>query len=77
MYNLGRLKGYSLVYAEQTGTNLFFIRDDIIEDLNLQFKDMNCVEKLYRIPTYSDGPNGGHRQDPKNQDFYPSTDFLP
>jgi hypothetical protein len=29
---LGSRKGYTLVYAELTGTNLFFVRSDVIED---------------------------------------------
>ena len=76
LYNLGRSKGYSLVYAEKTGANLFFIRDDILKRQNLSFKNMNQVDKLYQFPTYGNGPNKGHRQDPKNQEFYRSTDFI-
>jgi|GEM_PF-1644716 len=76
LYNLGRSKGYSLVYAEKAGVNLFFIRDDILEEKKLRFKDMNDVEKLYRFPTYGKGPNGGHRKDPNNRAYLTSSDFL-
>ncbi|HEX2579774.1 MAG TPA: hypothetical protein VHK67_05175 [Rhabdochlamydiaceae bacterium] len=76
LYNLGRSKGYSLVYAEKAGTNLFFIRDDILEEKKLRFKDMNDVEKLYRFPTYGKGPNGGHRKDPNNRAYLTSSDLL-
>ena len=48
LYKLGRAKGYSLIYAEQTGRALFFIRDDILEDKNLLFKNVNDVQALYR-----------------------------
>jgi hypothetical protein len=76
LYNLGRSKGYSLVYVEQSGVNLFFIRDDILEKKNLKFKDMNDVEKLYRFPTYGKGPNGGHAEDPRKREFVASSDLL-
>jgi hypothetical protein len=76
LYNLGRSKGYSLVYAEQAGVNLFFVRDDILEEKDLHFKDMNNVEKIYRTPKYGKGPNGGHRQDPKIREYLSSTDLL-
>lgn len=52
LYHLGRSKGYSLIYAEKTGTNLFFIRDDILRAKNLTFKNMNDVEKIYRYPAH-------------------------
>lgn len=72
LYKLGRQKGYSLVYAESNGTNLFFIRDDILEEKNLYFKNMNDPEKIFRYPAYGKGPHGGHRQDPKNREFLSS-----
>lgn len=70
LYNLGRSKGYSLVYAEKAGVNLFFIRNDILKEKNLQFKDVNNVEKLYQKPTAI------HREDPKNRVFLSSADLL-
>jgi hypothetical protein len=61
-YHLGKAKGYSLIYADQTGSNLFFIRDDILRGLELTFTDMNQVEKLYRPPAYRLHPvEGEHR----------------
>ncbi len=76
LYNLGRSKGYSLVYVERVGVNLFFIRDDIIEAKNLKFKNMNDVEKLYQLPRYGKGPNGGHPEDPRKREFASSSDLL-
>ncbi len=76
MYNLGRSKGYSLIYAENVGVNLFFVRDDILERADFSFKNTNLVEKLYRYPAYGKGPNGGHRQDTKNRAYTPSLELL-
>jgi hypothetical protein len=47
MYNLGRALGYSLVYQESEGVNLFFIRDDILESSGVKFKNVNDVSKIY------------------------------
>jgi hypothetical protein len=71
LYHLGRSKGYSLVYAEANGVNLFFIRDDLLTD-QVQFKDVNQVEKIYRYPTYGKGPNGGHPDDYRHRPYLSS-----
>ena len=76
LYNLGRAKGYSLIYHESTGANLFFIRDSVLEKTDIQFKYMNDVEKLYKAPKYGMGPNGGHSADIKNRPYKASKDFL-
>lgn len=76
LYNLGRSKGYSLIYADQAGVNLFFVRDDLLENSTVSFKNCNDVDKLYHPPTYGKGPNGGHRQDPKNRAYLRSTDLI-
>lgn len=76
MYNLGRAKGYSLIYAENVGVNLFFVRDDILDQVDFSFKNTNQVEKLYRYPAYGKGPNGGHRQDAKNREYTSSLELL-
>jgi hypothetical protein len=65
-YNLGIHKGYSLVYADAKGVNLFFIRNDIIEkckDKKIEFFSVNDVNSIYRRPKYNNGPFGGHPQD--------------
>ena len=73
MYNLGRSKGYSLVYAEQRGVNLFFIRDDILENIDIEFSNVNDVEALYQTPKYG---NNGHPKDPKNRKYLSSKQLL-
>ncbi len=76
MYNLARLKGYSLIYAESVGVNLFFVRDDVLAECDFHFKNTNDVEKIYRYPAYGKGPNGGHRQDLKNRPYFNSSELL-
>lgn len=63
LHNLGRRLGYSLVYAESVGVNLFFILDEAIEQSGFAFTNANQPGKLYRPPQYGTGPNGGHAQD--------------
>lgn len=73
-YNLGRSKGYSLVYADKQGVNLFFVRDDLLK--KIKFKNTNEVAKLYQAPKYGSGPNGGHPQDPENRKYLASKEIL-
>lgn len=50
LYRLGRYLGYSLVYQESMGANLFFIRNDIVANLEargIRFLNINNVEKIY------------------------------
>lgn len=76
LYNLGQYLGYSLVYADKMGVNLFFIRNDILKTTKLKFKNINNVEAIYKLPRYGTGPNGGHAQDPKNRPFTSSKEQL-
>lgn len=69
MYQLARKKGYSLIYADQNGVNLFFLRNDIIEEQKLEFKNVNEVEKIYVPPKYGTGPNGGHPEDMLKREY--------
>lgn len=64
LHKLGRKKGYSLVYAENRGVNLFFIRDDVLQDLDSIFKDTNDVEKIFKKQTYQ-----CYMYDEKNRQF--------
>lgn len=74
--NLAQTKGYSLVYADQNGVNLFFVRNDLIENSPYTFKNINNVQAIYVAPKYGFGPNGGHIQDPLNRQYVKSIDLL-
>lgn len=79
LYRLGRAYGYSLVYAENVGVNVFFIRDDIIDSLaeaGTTFKNINNVEAIYRYPRYGWGPNGGHGPDRKERPYVSAEEIL-
>ena len=56
------------------GLNLFFVRDDVLQQNDLIFKEMNNVEKLYRRPAFSEGLDGSNPQPPKNQEYVTSSD---
>lgn len=58
LYKLGRQKGYSLVYQERTATNIFFVRNDIVEKFQESFENINLCGKLYKRPKYL--KNVGH-----------------
>jgi len=56
-FNLGRSMGYSLVYGESNGVNLFFVRDDVLAESKAVFKNVNDVTKLHRpcqVPVFVD-----------------------
>lgn len=76
LYHLGRSKGYSLVYAEEAGKSLFFIRDDLLADKGLSFKHTNDVKKIYRFASSGTGPNGGKPQDFRNRHYLTSDSLL-
>lgn len=63
LYHLGRAKGYSLIYADSSGSNLFFIRDQILKEKAIHVKDTNQVEKIYRSPA------NPRPQDPKQRPY--------
>jgi hypothetical protein len=75
-FNLGRKKGYSLVYAENSGVNLFFVRDDLLVGKDFTFKGINKPEEIYKSPKYGCGPNGGHKKDPFGRSFVSSVEIL-
>jgi hypothetical protein len=79
--NLGTYKGYCLVYAESNGINLFFIRRDILEKLNITFLNINSPTQLYRPPNYEgfradNHPSKGHPPDPLNRPYLTSHEIL-
>ena len=71
LFKLARHHGYSLVYAENIGVNLFFIRDDVLKESGASFLHLNDVSKIYRRR-----PNGGHRRDPRNRPFVTADEIL-
>jgi hypothetical protein len=60
---------YSLIYTESMGANAFFINNEIIKKLNLNFLNVNNVDLLYKNGKYGRGPYGGHKKDIKNRNF--------
>lgn len=62
LYHLGRMKGYSLAYAN--GFYLIFIREQLLKDNIWHFKDLNDVEKIYRF-----APKGIGFHTERAQDF--------
>lgn len=75
--NIANHYKYSLVYHDKSGTNAFFIRDALLKERNLEFPNINDVEKIYNKANYcAECPNGGHRQDPHNRPFVTSQEVL-
>tara|TARA_Y100001935_G_C17281180_1_gene497570 strand:- start:788 stop:955 length:168 start_codon:yes stop_codon:yes gene_type:complete len=52
MTRLARKKGYELVYVESTGTNAFYIKKDILDNLKVKFYNQGNINQLYRYPTF-------------------------
>ncbi len=78
-YRLGAHKGYSLVHADSCGVNLFFLRNDVVDECKakgVEFHSINDVQALYRPPTYGDGPMGGHVHDLLNRIYTDSSACL-
>lgn len=74
---LAQKKGYSLVYAENRGVNLFFIQDDVLNECKVIFKDINCVDRIYKHSNFGrNGPNGGHPADPLNRAYVTAEEIL-
>lgn len=66
---LCNLHGYSLVYCNENGVNAFFVRDTLIKERGVEFKNINNIDELYRLPKYGRGPRGGHREDTKQRQY--------
>lgn len=62
-------RGYKLVCCDSMGVNAFFVREKLLKQMNVSIKHCGDVERLYQKPKYGTGPNGGHRQDPKNREY--------
>lgn len=65
---LAEAKGYTLVYAESSGTYLFFVRDDLIGDW--EFANASDPEKLYR------SAKNERRPDFKNREYLSSHELI-
>ena len=74
-YKLAIRFNYSLVYANEKGVNLFFVRNDLLAQSIFTVKNINNVKMIYRTPKYGKGPNGGHEEDIYGQ-LYTSADEL-
>ena len=57
---LGKQKGYSLVGCSFSGSNSFFVRDDLLED---RFSAPYTAENHYEPPRYHVWLSAGHRKD--------------
>jgi hypothetical protein len=60
---------YTLVYVDSSGTNAYFIKNNIISNNNLNILNMGNVDNIYKPATYGNGPNGGHPSDPYNRQY--------
>lgn len=59
MNDLAKEKGYTLVCVDSSGTNLFFVRNDLIKG---KFEDAGDLEKLYFPPRYNMHFISGHEK---------------
>jgi hypothetical protein len=79
--NLAEKKGYSLVYADSQGINLFLIRNDVLIEKNLNFLNTNIVDLIHVSPNYYGClPYGnlekGHPPDPLQRKYLSSQEIL-
>jgi hypothetical protein len=66
---LTAMYGYTLVCCDSSGTNCFFIRNNMLNLSEALYADANDLTLLYKSPTYGPGPNGGHSQDTLNRAY--------
>lgn len=74
-YNLGRYLGYTLVYQESRSINLFFVKDTVLAEKGIRFKNQNEPAKLYLAPYSTLGGRDGHGPDDRT-DYASSEDLL-
>jgi len=73
---LAKSKGYSLIYAEQTGSNLFFVRDDCLDAKNFTFSNSDSIEKIYTNSLSKRASGNGSTPDPKNRPYLTAKSLL-
>jgi hypothetical protein len=56
LQKLGTAKGYTLISCDKSGSNAFFVRNDLVQD---NFK-VHPIEEIYRPPAYGMIVNGKH-----------------
>jgi len=75
--NLAKEKGYSLIHCTMEGLNLFFVRDDLLDQLgDLVPKELINNPKEVYMRLIGPGPHGAHRPDPRGRDLV-SSDYSP
>ena len=73
---LGRKYNYTLVYCNKNGVNCFFVRTALLQEKQLDFKNVGDITKIYRKAHYGYGPNGGHRIDPYDRKYITFAEAL-
>jgi len=76
LYKLANYFNYSLVYCDNKGVNAFFVNTNIIKNKQLNFKDCNNINNLYKKASYGSGPNGGHQDDSLNRKYITFDDCI-
>jgi hypothetical protein len=76
LYKLANYFNYSLVYCDKNGVNAFFVNKNIIKNKQLNFKDCNNINDLYKKPSYGCGKNGGHTDDWLNRKYITFDDYI-
>lgn len=68
LYKLGINKGYTLIGCDNSGTNAFFVRHDLVKN-NFKVRD---IKEIYKPPKYGKKINGkyiGHPPSTKNDSY--------
>ena len=65
-----------MIYANNQGVNLFFVKNSILSKIEHYFKDTNNIFSIYNSPKYGSDISGGHRKDNKNREYITSEEIL-
>jgi len=66
---LTELHNYSLIYCESQGIKCFFLRNDIINDKQLCFKNFGDIENIYKKSRCGQSKNGSYGDDIHNRKY--------